>query len=154
MLRMLKVRNVIGVMTVLLGVLLAGTVPLLADSSLNGTITDAQGRVVVDASVSVLTSDRTTVASATTNAEGRFVIAGLPAGSYLIVVRKGAFEERRAAVSIAASGAQVLSMTLQVAPLTDTASVTASRGEVETIGMTGQPINIISEDDVHNPLTN
>jgi hypothetical protein len=41
-------------------------------------------------------------------------------------------------------------MTLQIAPLVDTATVTASRGQVEIVGMTGQPVNVISEEEIDN----
>ena len=142
-------RNLRRVIPLLIAVFLVGSVPLSA-GTLNGSVTDTQGKVVVDASVAVLTGDRAPVASTTTDGAGRFVIANLPAGSYLVVVTKGAFEEKRAAVSVAPGRPQTVSMTLQVAPLTDTASVTASRGEVETVGMTGQPVNVITEEEIDN----
>jgi hemoglobin/transferrin/lactoferrin receptor protein len=133
----------------LVALFLVVSVPLGA-GTLDGTVLDPHGRVVVAAAVSVLTGDRTTVASATTDDQGRFVIPDLPAGSYLLVVSKGAFEERRAALAVGSEEEQMVSLTLRLAPLTDTASVTASRGEVETVGMTGQPVNVIAEEEIDN----
>ena len=133
----------------LIAVLLAASATVSA-GPLRGSVTDTQGKVVVGASVSVLTGDRAPVASTTTDGDGRFVIADLPTGSYLVVVTKGAFEEKRAAVSVVAGNTQTVSMTLRVAPLTDSVSVTASRGGVETVGMTGQPVNVITEEEIDN----
>jgi len=145
-------RNVGGFITSLLVFIVCANVGFAAAGTLNGTVSDPQGRVVAAATVSVLTADRASVASATTDSEGRFMIGGLPTGSYLVVVSKGFFEEKRAVVAIGSEETLTVSLTLRVAPFTDTASVTASRGEVETIGMTGQPVNVIAKEDIDNRI--
>jgi hemoglobin/transferrin/lactoferrin receptor protein len=117
---------------------------------LNGTVLDPQGKVVAAARVTILTAERAPVASTLTDAAGRFVIADLPSGSYLVVVTKGSFEEKRSAVAIGSNETQTISLTLEVAPVTDAASVTAARGEVETVGMTGQPVNVVTEEEIKN----
>jgi hypothetical protein len=63
-------RGIRSIAALLIGMVLMGSALLEAASTLSGIVTDTQGRVVVDASVSVLTGDRATVATATTNSEG------------------------------------------------------------------------------------
>jgi hypothetical protein len=67
-----------GFVASLIAFAVVGSAPLAAAGTLNGIVLDPQGRVVASASVSVLTGERATVASATTDGEGRFAIADLP----------------------------------------------------------------------------
>ena len=119
-----------------------------AAGPLSGTVKDGQGRVVADAIVTVLTGGRATMATVTTAADGRFSVAGLPDGAYLVVVRKGAFDEARAAVTVGAGASAPLDITLAVSGITDEVTVTASRDHVEIAGRTGQPVNVITATEI------
>lgn len=132
----------------LAAVLLSLSATTYASAGLTGTVTDAQGKAVAGASVSVLTSDRTSVASATTDAGGKFTIPALANGSYLVIVIKGAFAESRTAVTIVAGTTTTADITLQVASINDDVTVTASRDAVEIVGRTGQPVNVVTEDEI------
>ena len=119
-----------------------------AADALTGTVKDAQGKAVADASVTVLTGDRTSVASTTTDAQGKFTVATLANGSYLVLVRKGAFAEARVAVTITSGATATTDITLQVASINDDVTVTASRDAVEAVGRTGQQVNVVTEDEI------
>ena len=129
--------------------ILAGAVGVArAAGPLSGTVKDGQGRVVADASVTVLTGARATMATATTAADGRFSVPDLPDGAYLVVVRKGAFDEGRAAVTVSAGASHPLDITLAVSGFTDEVTVTASRDSVAIAGRTGQPVNVITATEI------
>lgn len=142
----MNLRSLLAVWLLLLLVAVPGAAR--AADALTGTVKDAQGKAVVDASVSVLTGDRTSVASAKTDAQGAFSIARLANGSYLLVVRKGAFAEARVAVTITAGATTTTDITLQVASINDDVTVTASHDAVEAVGRTGQPVNVVTEDEI------
>lgn len=113
-----------------------------------GTVKDSQGAVVNDATVSVMTGDRATVATTSTDAAGKFSLATLPDGSYLLVVRKGAFAESRVPILVAGGSSPPVSVILQVASIYDDVTVTASRDAVEAVGRTGQPVNVITGSEI------
>ncbi|MEP7118172.1 MAG: TonB-dependent receptor, partial [Acidobacteriota bacterium] len=119
-----------------------------AGDAISGTVRDAQGRVVADATITVLTGSRAAVATTSTNQEGHFAVSSAADGAYLVVVTKGAFAEARAAVTVAAGTATPLNLTLEVAAITDLVTVTASRDSVEIVGRSGQPVNVITDTEI------
>ncbi|MBV9774938.1 MAG: TonB-dependent receptor, partial [Gemmatimonadetes bacterium] len=66
--------------------------------TVTGTVLDAQSRPVADAAVSVVGTQR----GAVTSADGRFSIAGIPAGSRTLRVSKPGFAPSEQAVTVAA----------------------------------------------------
>lgn len=79
-------------------VLLALLAPIsaAAQAVVSGRVVDAEtGRPVPEVSAELITSSRTRVGAATTNAEGRFEITGVAAGSYSLVVSRLGYELRR-----------------------------------------------------------
>jgi hemoglobin/transferrin/lactoferrin receptor protein len=143
----MQIRRVCSLLILL--VFSLSTVAFAADT-LTGTVKDAQGKAVAGASVSILTGDRAAVAAATTDAQGKFSVPGLAAGSYLVVVKQGAFSEARVAATVTAGKGGAVDITLQIAAITDQATVTASRDAVGTIGSTGQPVNVITGEEIAN----
>ena len=119
-----------------------------AADGIGGVVRDGQQRVVADATVTVQTSARAVVATTTTGADGRFTLANVPDGTYLVVVTKGAFAEARAAVAVKSGASGPLDVTLEVAGITDEVTVTALRDGVEATGRTGQPVNVITESEI------
>ena len=79
------------------------TVTAFAADALTGKVSDAQGKAIAGAIVTVQTGDRSPLASTTSDAQGAFSFATLPAGNYLVVVTHGAFAEARMPVTVAAS---------------------------------------------------
>jgi len=83
--------------------------------SLQGTITDPQGAVVQDATVT-LTSNETNVAkTATTTSSGVYSIAGLAPGMYSLTVEKEGFGKKLVLVSLASEQSQSQDVQLEVA---------------------------------------
>ncbi len=115
-----------------------------------GTVRDQLELAIVDADIDVLTSDRTIVRSARTNARGGFSIPDLAPGPYLVVVRAAGFVEERRAVRVRAGATERLDVVLSVAGLVEEVTVTATRDEVEGVRIAGQPVNVISREDIDN----
>jgi outer membrane receptor protein involved in Fe transport len=111
---------------------------------LTGVVKDAAGTAVAGADVEVLTASQTSVASAKTDAQGKFSISSLTPGSYVLVVRKTSLPEARVAVTITAGKETTADVTLDVVTMRDDVTVTASRDVAEIAGRTGQPVNVIT----------
>jgi Carboxypeptidase regulatory-like domain/Peptidase family M1 domain len=79
----------------LLTPLAAGVASAAAGGEVTGTVTDPKGAVVVGATVTVVDAAGATVATATTDAQGKYTLPNVPAGSYAVVVRAGNFREAR-----------------------------------------------------------
>ncbi|HEY3937187.1 MAG TPA: TonB-dependent receptor [Bryobacteraceae bacterium] len=96
-------------------------------ASLQGTVTDAQGAVVPDASVT-LTSRETNIAkSATTSGSGVYAISGLAPGSYDITVEKQGFAKKTlTGIVIASEQAQAQDVHLALAHEAQTVTVSAA----------------------------
>ena len=132
----------------LVALLMSITAIAHAAGAITGLVRDPQGGIVAGATVSVLTSGRATVATATTGADGRFAVAETPPGTYLVVVHKGAFAEARVAVTVGSGSPAALEITLEVGGISDDVTVTASRDRVEATGRSGQPVNVITESEI------
>jgi hypothetical protein len=82
--------------------------------SLGGTVTKATGGAVEGATVTATNTANKTQFSASTNAEGQYLLPSLPPGTYDIAVQLGGFEiYRRAGVSITANAAQQVNAALR-----------------------------------------
>jgi hypothetical protein len=99
-----------------------------AGGEVAGTVTDPKGAVVVGASVSVLdVATGVPVGTATTDAQGRYRVANVPAGSYAVVVSAGGFREaRRDSVRVEEGKRAAADFRLEVALADTTVTVTAS----------------------------
>ena len=121
--------------------------PAVAAGSLTGTVRDAQQQAIAGATVHVLAASRLAVATVSTDQAGRFTVADLADGAYQVVVTKGAFADRAVAVTVR-DGAGMVDVTLDVAGVADEVTVTATRDRVETAGATGQPVNVITAEEI------
>lgn len=132
----------------LLLAMLIGAGTASAQDRLAGAVTDASGAPVAGASVTVMTAARIPVAAATTDAQGRFGVPALQAGSYLVIVRKGTLDEARLAVIVGGTVTARADVTLRAASMGEAVTVTGTRGSVERAGRTGQPVTVIAEADI------
>ncbi len=110
---------------------------------LSGTVVDAAGSPVPDAEVSLPELRRTTV----TDAEGRFELAGLPAGDVLISVislRSGSAVER---VTVAPDAPPELLLTLDRMVHSHGITVTAS-GIARGLGEVAQPVDVLAGEEL------
>jgi hypothetical protein len=74
---------------------LASAFAYAAGGEVSGTVTDPKGAVVVGATVTVVDAAGATVATGTTDGQGKYKLPNVPAGSYAVVVRAGGFREAR-----------------------------------------------------------
>ncbi|MBC7910676.1 MAG: carboxypeptidase regulatory-like domain-containing protein [Pyrinomonadaceae bacterium] len=98
-----------------------------AGGTISGTVTDPKGAVVVGAAISVTDPVSAQTFTGTTDAQGRYTIEGLPAGTYVLTVSaKGFSDFRNEKVSVEEDKAASLNVKLQVASLSEAVTVTAS----------------------------
>lgn len=116
-----------------------------AGGEVAGTVTDPRGAVVVGATVAVIeVTAGVTVGTATTDAQGKYRIAEVPAGSYAVVVSAGGFREaRQDAVRVEEGKRVAADFKLEVALADTTVTVTASGLKPNTdplyVGLRAQP---------------
>ncbi len=103
------------------------------NTQISGFVKDQAGGVITGAKVTVKSDTRAFVRSATTNAEGYFVITQLPPGTYTVTVEASGFKQyqetgRKLDPNLPAS----LDVALQPGQLTETVTVTASVAQVQS----------------------
>jgi uncharacterized membrane protein len=62
---------------------------------IKGTVTDAQGAVVASAQVTATETTTQKSSNATTDSQGRYTLANLPAGTYVVAVTAQGFAETK-----------------------------------------------------------
>ena len=97
-----------------------------ADGTVEGLVTTADGRAVVGARVGLVGMAEPT---ATSDVDGRFRLANLPAGQYKLRVELEGFGRRERPVEVQAGATTRLRMTLPFLPFSETVTVTATRSE-------------------------
>jgi outer membrane receptor protein involved in Fe transport len=115
---------------------------------LEGLVTDATGAAVAGARIVVYTPQRAVVATAVTDDRGRFVVPDLGEGTYLVVVEHPPFAARRAAAAVPRDGRASLTLALDLAPIGEEVTVTASPGAIEETAQLTQPVNLIDADEL------
>jgi hypothetical protein len=105
----------------------------ISTSQISGTVRDASGLAVPGADVKVTQSDTGLVRTATTAADGGFVLPNLPIGPYQIEVSKEGFSKylQSGIVLQVASNPQI-DVTLRVGSITEQVEVQANANLVET----------------------
>jgi len=113
--------------------LLAIAAPLRAQyrASLQGTVTDPQGKVIADATVT-LTSKETNISKAvTTSGSGVYAITGLAPGTYTLTVDKAGFAKQVLDnIPVLSEQSQSQDISLQVSGTTAAVTVSAGAGPV------------------------
>jgi hemoglobin/transferrin/lactoferrin receptor protein len=125
---------------------IASATPAFAND-LTGTAKDAAGGALVGAQIIVMTPQRAVVATATTDQGGKFDIKGLAEGQYLVLAKYPSLSERQMPVTIAKTPVTI-DLVLEVAPVGQDVTVTASPGGVTDATRVTQQVNLISADDI------
>jgi outer membrane receptor protein involved in Fe transport len=116
-----------------------------ADGAVSGIVRDSSGAVVSDATVSLLTAQKAVVASAKTDAQGKFAFSDIPQGSYLLVVSSRGFADRRQAVTAASGDIEVI---VEPRPIIEEVTITTNPGNVESAVTVSQQVNVINEEQI------
>ena len=103
---------------------------------LTGVVKDNSGAAVEQATVSLLNSRQSAVASTRTDAQGHFTLRGVPAGTYELLVSGKGFERRSRAVSLPRDAATSIEIKLGLAALTAEVTVTAEVGVIQSLDET------------------
>ena len=97
-------------------------------ASISGTITDESGGVLPGVAVTATSSDANSdtggARTVVSNGQGRYEISNLPAGSYGVTAVLPGFSSDGTAVTVATGGSAVVNLSLTIAPLTETVTVT------------------------------
>ena len=101
--------------------------------TIQGTVTDEQGAVVVGATVAATNSATGIAEQVATDGSGRFEVLFLLPGNYIVTAdAKGFRQERRENVLVEVSKTVPLSLTLTIGQANQTVEVTATAGTLET----------------------
>ncbi len=94
--------------------------------SVTGAVLDELGGVLPGVTVTVRDAARGLTRSTVTDAGGGYEIAGLPAGDYEVEARLAGFLGESSAVTVGDGAPRALNLTLAIAPLAETVTVTRS----------------------------
>jgi hypothetical protein len=104
----------------------------LSFAQLNGTVEDTTGRIVVGASVSARNLDTNQSYAVTTNSSGYYVAPNLPPGRYELIVQAAGFAKSvQTAFTLTVGQAATLDVTLKVAAVGESITVTTEAQPVE-----------------------
>ena len=105
-----------------------------AGGTIQGTVTDPKGAVVVGAKVTVTDSVTNKTFSALTDQRGQFKIEGLPPGVYSVVVAAPGFSEgRRDNVKVEEGASAAADLKLEIAPVEADVSVTSMKANTDPV---------------------
>jgi hypothetical protein len=134
-------------------VLTIAAIPAAAQyrASLQGTVTDPQGNVIPDATVTLTSKETSVSKTVTTSGSGVYAITGLAPGTYALTVDKAGFAKQVLEnIPVISEQAQSQDVRLQVSSTTTTVTVSAGAGpaidtETGTISgtLTGQQIQAL-----------
>jgi hypothetical protein len=107
-------------------------------TQLSGTVVDPSGAVISGATVQVRSADGTIHKTAQSGASGSFILSGLVAGSYRLVVSNPGFETKEIPVTIAVTGATAsLRIALAVSAASTTINVQGREDDLIGIAESG-----------------
>ncbi len=107
-------------------------------SQLSGTVVDTSGAVIAGATVQVRSANGTVQGTTQTGRNGSFIVSGLPAGKYQLVVSDPGFETKEILVTIGTTGAPApLRISLVVGAVSTTINVQGREDELVGIAESG-----------------
>jgi iron complex outermembrane receptor protein len=122
-----------------------GALGLQAQSSLAGTVLDQAGKAVPNATIAVKNESTGAVRTLTTDAEGRFSAAGLPAGAYTIEASASGFATaRRVGQQVTQDRAEDISIALSVENVSQAVTVEAVASVAAQLSPSGNTLDAMS----------
>ena len=123
-------------------VLLAGSCATLAAGPVIGVIRYASGGAAPDVTIQLLNSEQAVIASAKADSQGRFQLAGVNPGDYVLLVARLGQVERRLPLQIRDT-TSALEVVLDNQPRRDEVTVTASVGAIGLVERAPQAVTLI-----------
>ena len=106
---------------------------LSTTATINGTVTDASGAVIPQATVTALDQGTQITSAAQTNESGTYVFTGLPVGTYTIKVAKPGFKTyTESGVVLHPATVATVNVTMSPGEVDQSISVSASAAQVQT----------------------
>jgi outer membrane receptor protein involved in Fe transport len=115
-----------------------------AGGSVEGIVTTADGRAVVGARVGLIGVPEP---SGTSDVDGRFRLANLPAGSYRLRAELEGYGRAERPLEVRVGGATRLRLELPFLPFSETVTVTATRGE-RKLGDSPADLTVLTREDL------
>ncbi len=117
-----------------------GILPLAAQTSLLGTITDGQGAAVPEAVITAKNADTAGIRKTLTNSLGEYNMTQLQPGTYRVTVEKPGFRTHTAEMLLQVNTPATMDAKLEVGAVSEAVNVTAEVGVVNTENATvGNP---------------
>lgn len=128
-----------------LGGLLPGVFAQSEETSLRGTLRDQTGAVIVGVSVTARNLETGDTASTRSDDRGTYVISPLDAGPYEVQATLAGFRSQVSTVDVVEGAARTLDIVLEIAPLTETVTVTRAEQELAAVP---KAVDIVSAPDI------
>jgi hypothetical protein len=107
--------------------------PAIANSTLEGKVTDATGAAIPDAAVVITSTETKNSRTVKTDHSGSYLISDLVPGHYQVAARAPGFMEQVSAVSVAASAQDLANFVLPVGSATQTVTVEATAMPIASV---------------------
>jgi iron complex outermembrane receptor protein len=122
--------------------------------AVQGTVVDPRGQPVIGASVTVSNGSQKVVGKATSDAEGKFSVSGLVAGSYTVVAKASGFASR-VSHSVAVGGGTTPAITIPLAVASVSEEVTvAAEGDNTIAGQLAPVTALLDAGSARSEITN
>ena len=120
---------------------------------LSGTLVDSSGSAIAKATVNILSANGTSLAETQTDTDGSFVLPGIPAGEYRLVVSTPGFETREIPITLPATGTPArLRIALTVSGLNTTVEVKDRSDNLVGIAESAGQVTVGAEELKNRPL--
>jgi outer membrane receptor protein involved in Fe transport len=141
----LHLRTVLCVLPLILA---AAPLIVAAVANVVGVVRDGSRAPIAGADVVLMTPERTPVAAAKSDAQGRFSLPAPAPGQYVLVVRVPAFGESQTAVIVGQGDTAPLDIMMEVGGIREEVTVTATREAAADMRNAGQPVNVIDSAEI------
>ena len=116
-------------------------------ATVTGTIRDQVGGVIVDAEVQILNIGSGTVLKTTSNSEGKYELAQLPLGSYVLSIYSSGFAAATRSLTLRRSEAYLEDFSLSPGIIVSSITVTAGKGSARVAADAPQMVTVSDQSD-------
>ena len=113
--------------------------------TISGTIQDESGGVLPGVTVTATNSGTGGAQTGVSNPQGRYEITNLPAGRYVVQGVLPGFSSDAATVTVAAGGSAMVDMSLTIAPIAETVTVTRTE---QNLAVVPSSVTVVGRDQI------